>query len=638
MSNKIWDDKSTDLTLNGPSISISSDTSANISLVAPNGQTGGGVTDQTSVTFSVTGVSTFPDGTNADGGLSYQWYEISDGAIGVSTRFTGAGTSTLTLSHALSPEDNGNQYYSRITFTPDNVSSGGTSGNILNNFVESTPVAISVAPELFISAGITTATVSVNQEASFSCLGGINRDKVSSYDTNQESGINYQWYFDGNSLSDGTLEVQTPATTVTKTYGVGDHTLIIPDDALNVTVRVVGGAGGSGGNDAGSNGGSGGQGRIGKFSLPNGGRKLTINVGDRGGNGAGGGNAAGGSGGSSPVSKGGKGGNSGGTGASGAGGGGAGGVFIFDSVSNGYIIAAGGGGGAAGGSLNQGNAPSGNNAGDWQSVSSISGITNGSDGSQPGGDGGGGGGGGGGYRGGSGGSGGSDKSGGGGGGPCFSADTRVLMWPAPTVSFGDLVERPISEIKVGDYVINKDRTSKNKVTFIEEHNPSLKDPDLYSPKENIPPFATTNHPLFVDGEWVAVDVDLYPWLGKQRPLRDANIEETGSRKLYNLWLSGDGTYNVNGFGTHSIMFDGGFMKNCFAQGLLTHDEVMSLMRSYTYEQTDLVTGAFLLNKLLGKINFKLLNKFVIYCIRGNDTSKRKKIIHKIMKLLQRRFK
>ena len=61
--------------------------------------------------FSGTGVSTFPDGTSADGGLSYQWYEINDGAIGVSTRFTGAGTSTLTLSHGLSPEDNGNQYF-----------------------------------------------------------------------------------------------------------------------------------------------------------------------------------------------------------------------------------------------------------------------------------------------------------------------------------------------------------------------------------------------------------------------------------------------------------------------------------------------------------------------------------------------
>ena len=316
MSNKIWDDKSTDLTLNGPKVAISVDTSANISLVAPNGQTGGGVTDQTSVTFSVTGVSTFPDGTNADGGLSYQWYEINDGALGISTRYAGAGTSTLTISHALSPEDNGNQYYNRVTFTPDNVSVGGTSGNILNNFVESTPVAISVAPELFISAGITTSTVATNQEASFSCRGGINRDKVSSYDDNQENSIAYQWYLDGSAISDGTVQKQTSATSVTRSYGVGNHTLILPDDATNVTIRVVGGAGGRGANDSSAGGGGGGQGRIGKFSLGDGGRRLTLNVGGRGGNGSTAGNAAGGSGGSSPVSEGGRGGNSGSRGSS----------------------------------------------------------------------------------------------------------------------------------------------------------------------------------------------------------------------------------------------------------------------------------------------------------------------------------
>ena len=236
------------------------DSSANLCLVAPNGETGGGVTDQTSVTFSVTGVSTFADGTNADGGLSYQWYEINDGALGISTRYAGAGTSTLTISHTLSPEDNGNQYYNRVTFTPDNVSVGGTSGNILNNFVESTPVAISVAPELFISAGITTATVSVNQEASFSCLGGINRDKVSSYDDNQENSIAYQWYLDGSAISDGTVQKQTSASSITRNYGVGNHTLILPDDATNVTIRVVGGAGGRGANDSSAGGGGGGRG------------------------------------------------------------------------------------------------------------------------------------------------------------------------------------------------------------------------------------------------------------------------------------------------------------------------------------------------------------------------------------------
>ena len=637
MSNKIWDDKSTDLTLNGPRISISSDTSSNISLVAPNGQTGGGVTDQTSVTFSVTGVTTFPDGTNADGGLSYEWYEISDGAIGVSTRFTGAGTSTLTLSHALSPEDHGNQYYSRITFTPDNVSSGGTSGNTLNSFVESTPVSISVAPELFISAGITTATVSVNQEASFSCLGGINRDKLSSYDDGQESSIQYQWYLDGSALSDGTLQKQTAATRITKTYGVGNHTLILPDDAQDIEIRVVGGAGGSGGNDSGSGGGGGGQGRIGKFSIPNGGRKLTLNVGGRGGNGSSGGNASGGSGGSSPVSSGGRGGNSGSRGSSGAGGGGAGGVFVFDSVTDGYIIAAGGGGGAAGGSWDCGGAPSGQNAGNWQSVGSISGITNGSNGSQSGGDGGGGGGGGGGYRGGSGGGGGSD-CGGGGGGDCFTGITMITLESKVEID-GQVkkvyYEKPISEIKVGDYVVNKDKTQTNKVEFIEKLEKT--DWDLYTPTLDTDPFATINHPLWVDGEWVAVDVDLYPWIEKLRPLRDAKTEPVGDQIVYNLWVTGDGTYIANGYGAHSIIFDGGFMKNAYHDGILSYDQVIKMYRKYAYSKKDLLTGAFILNRFLGKLNFKMLNRLVAFFMLAPEGSKRLNVTHKLMKFLQRGY-
>tara|TARA_B100001778_G_scaffold294732_1_gene266558 strand:+ start:16 stop:1932 length:1917 start_codon:yes stop_codon:yes gene_type:complete len=635
MSNKIWDDKSTDLTLNGPKVAISADTSANISLVAPNGQTGGGVTDQTSVIFSVTGVSTFADGTTADGGLTYQWYEINDGALGISTRYAGAGTSTLTLSHALSPEDNGNQYYSRISFTPDNVSAGGTSGNILNDFVDSTPVAISVAPELFISAGITTATVSVNQEASFSCLGGINRDKISSYDDGQENDISYQWYLDGSALSNGTTQRQTAATRITRTFGAGNHTLILPDDAQDVTIRIVGGAGGSGGNDSGSSGGGGGQGRIGKFSIPNGGRRLTLNVGGRGGNGSSGGNASGGSGGSSPVSSGGRGGNSGNGGSSGAGGGGAGGVFVFDSVTDGYIIAGGGGGGAAGGSWDCGGAPSGENAGDWQSVGSISGITNGSNGSQSGGDGGGGGGGGGGYRGGSGGGGGSD-CGGGGGGDCFTDITMITL--ESNVEIDGQVkkvyyEKPISEIKVGDYVVNKEKTQTNKVEFIEKLEKT--DWDLYTPSDDVDPFATINHPLWVDGEWVAVDVDLYPWIEKLRPLRDAKTEPVGDRIVYNLWVSGDGTYIANGYGAHSIIFDGGFMKNAYHDEILSYNQVITMYRKYAYSKKDLLTGAFILNRFLGKLNFKLLNRLVAFFMLAPEGSKRLSVTHKLMKFLQR---
>ena len=655
MSNKIWDDKFTDLTLNGPKITVSSDTSANINLVAPNGQTGGGVTDQTSVTFSVTGVSTFADGTNADGGISYEWREINDGALGVSTRFTGAGTSSLTFTHLLSPEDNGKQYFNRMSFTPDNVSAGGTSGIALNNFIDSTPVSITIAPELFISAGVTTSTVTVNQNANFSCLGGINRDKISSFDDNQENNIRYQWYLDGDAVSDGTVQKQSAASLVTKTFGIGDHTLVIPGDAEEVQIRVVAGAGGRGGNDSGSSGGSGGQGRIGKFSLPDGGRTLTINVGGRGGDGTSAGNAGGGSGGSSPVSKGGNGGNSGNSGSSGSGGGGAGGVFIFDSVSNEYLIAAGGGGGAGGGSLNQGNTEAGGNGGNWQEVSVISGITNGGDGSKPGGDGGGGGGGGGGYRGAAGGSAGSDKP-----SPrrrrCFTGDTLVMMAnntkinvEGPTIpnsnrgsyNPSEIIEKPISEVKVGDHVMNKDMKSSNKVVFLETHAAGI-DPDenLYSPNDKLKPFATENHPLYINGHWVAVDHKFAPWMEKYniQEIKDPILEKCGFQKLYNLWVDGDGTYIVNKIGTHSGLYDGGWMRQVWEQGLMSHEDVIKFIYEYSREKYELMHGAFLLSRLMGKFNNKLLNRFGVYMIKCDDSCIRKKISEFIMKLLQRRFK
>jgi hypothetical protein len=208
------------------------------------------------------------------------------------------------------------------------------------------------------------------------------------------------------------------------------------------------------------------------------------------------------------------------------------------------------------------------------------------------------------------------------------------MSPDGTV-IADLTERSMCKIKIGDYVVNKDRTATNKVTFIEEHAASEKNPDLFSPNEKIPPFATINHPLFVDGEWVAVDVDTHPWLEKPKPLRDVNLENAGTRDLYNLWVTGDGTYIVNGYGTHSIMHDGGFMKNCFVQGLMNHDEVMKLMREYTHEKTDLMVGAFLLNRICGRLPW--FTKVVLNFMNANDKSLRKKIVHYLMKTLQKKY-
>ena len=67
------------------------------------------------------------------------------------------------------------------------------------------------------------------------------------------------------------------------------------------------------------------------------------------------------------------------------------------------------------------------------------------------------------------------------------------------------------------------------------------------------------------------------------------------------------------------------------------DEVMKLMRSYTYGRTDLLIGSFLLNRILGNFNFKLLNKLILNFINADDQSKRKKIMHWLMKFLQNRY-
>ena len=642
MSNKIWDEKTTDFPLNGPEMSITTDTTRSVTNVAPNGQTGG--SESTSVSFTGVATCTFDSGAATDGRIVYQWYENGVGPVGVSTRWSGESTDTLTINYALSPEDNGKQYYFQASYVPgavDGDTYSGSSGEPLSEPVSSTPATLNVLPELFIASGITSSTVSVDTNTTFSCLGGINADKISSYDTSQENDITYQWYVDGSSVTDGTRQTTVSATTFTNTYGVGNHSITLPDDATNVTLNVTGAAGGSAGGDAGGAGGGSGEGRTGKFSIADGARVLTINVGGRGGNGGHhSGNAPGGSAGDTSVSggDGGRGGNSGQRGRSGAGGGGAAGVYVYDSVSAGYIIAAGGGGGGGGGAHNCGTGEEGSNGGGWQSVSgSLTGFGNGANGTNMGGgDGAGGGGGGGGYRGGSGGgSQGDCGGGGGGGGGCFTSETFVVMGGS-TVS--NIIQKPISEIKVGDYVMNKDMSSENKVLFLETHASGvLRDENLYSPTEDFKPFATEYHGFYIDRQWVAVDTEFFPWMKHLniQKVENPQIEKVGLRELHNLWVSGDGTYMANGLGTHSGLYDGGWMRQCWEQGLLTHEEVMKFVYEYGLEKYHLMYGAYLCVKILGKFNSKLLNRFGVYMMKADDSTLRKKIAEGTMKILQK---
>ena len=138
---------------------------------------------------------------------------------------------------------------------------------------------------------------------------------------------------------------------------------------------------------------------------------------------------------------------------------------------------------------------------------------------------------------------------------------------------------------------------------------------------------------FVDGEWIAVKTNYFPWLEKNKPVTNPIIKSLGDRELYNLWVTGDGTYTVNGYGTHSILYDGGFMRNSFDQNIIDHGGVMKILEQYVYYNKNLIYGSFLFNRLIGKINLKWLNKLCVNFLNADDNSKRKKLAHFVMRVL-----
>ena len=741
MTTKIWDDVFTGLDLNGPKLSIVTDTFSHVEddestaqshVCASGPRTGEG---RRTIAFTGLATATFPAGSNPsfDGTVEYQWYKIAlDGTetkLGPSTTYNGETTSNLVLFYVDSPAQNGERYFFEADYKPrayGEVGSGKSTPNAINEPLRSTPATLNVKPTLEITAGVSTSIVTADNQTSFSVVASMDRGTNPSAD----SQIQYQWCLDGDcNITDGVRETQSVANQIVKefSYTGGTQSLVIPDDATNVRIKVEAGAGGPGGSDSNGVGGNGGLGRYGTFSLADGGRTLTIDIGNRGGSGGssrkGDGGGTAGTGGPKGA---GRGGHAGTSGSSGAGGGGADGIYIQDSISGTYIIAAGGGAGGGGGSLNRNCITDGTADGKvFQSIDGgLSGFNGPFDGEDRGAvNGGGGGGGANGYRAGAGGRAGTDnppppppppppvpppppeptpprpvptpvrfgrrvnrvvptptpvrvgrrinrrvnrrsdryippppqrvpappdrrgrrsgrsrrrrrrrrRRGGG----CFTEETMVLMrnpWVLSGSGKGAFYEKAISDVVIGDYVSSIDKTTANEVVFIEKHDKSM-NWKLYSPDPDMKPFATINHMVKKDGEWVAVDNELYPWLDVCQKLEDTLVAELKGESVYNLWVTGDGTYNVNGYGTHSIMFDGGFMRNAYDQRVITYKDVLNLMKEFTVKKKEVLHGAFLVNKIFGKVNFPIANKLFAYILLADDETLRKKLVLVLMKVL-----
>jgi hypothetical protein len=80
----------------------------------------------------------------------------------------------------------------------------------------------------------------------------------------------------------------------------------------------------------------------------------------------------------------------------------------------------------------------------------------------------------------------------------------------------------------------------------------------------------------------------------------ANTVEVENAKMYNLLVDGDGTYQVNGIGTTSVIGDGGAIVKLHDQGLMTRENVISTIKGYHDKGGHALKLWYLGNILFGK--------------------------------------
>lgn len=444
--------KQTTLDLNGPILSFTTN------------PVGVATTSSGSVTLTGIATATFPTQTPANpavatGSISYRWYEVGVGALSDGTNIAGSATTSLTLTNLTSPTSNQRKFYLSADYipsayqssTPVTVGTARSTGNAINEPINSGVGTVTVYPLLEIIGQPSNRNVLINNNTTFTVNAGLT-------DPLFNDGLTtYQWYLNGVAINDGTIDTSSSTTNIINDIYYysdsanfsSDGNITLPATSYDVVVTIGGAAGAGGGSDAGGPGGGGGDARVGRFNLPGGARNLNFRIGRRGGGGGSGTSCCHGGGGSSSIAPGGRGGNTGGSGWSGGGGGGGGASGV---VQDGLLLmVAAGGGGGGGGSWNVGgfggNTYSPGISGDpygFEATTSTINTSSGSSGADKGGDGGGGGGGGGGAFGGGGGYAGQDNgnsaAGGQGGRSKYRSDIISLnsQWQNSGDGFGSI--------------------------------------------------------------------------------------------------------------------------------------------------------------------------------------------------------
>jgi hypothetical protein len=224
--------KQTTLDLNGPILSFIQQPVGVSSAGVGVGSTGGGT-----VTFVGIATATFTtvDGTPTNlatntGSIAYQWYEEGVGALSDSTYVTGTATTTFTLLNLTTPTDNQRKFYLEadyiasaygLTGVAVAVGSARSTGNAINEPLNSNTATVTVLPLITITSQPGVATVTEGFSTNFSV------DAILSDST--FGSLSYQWQLNQQNLSDNDL-----------VQGASGETLTITSSTVGIsTVRAI---------------------------------------------------------------------------------------------------------------------------------------------------------------------------------------------------------------------------------------------------------------------------------------------------------------------------------------------------------------------------------------------------------------
>ena len=170
MEGQIFKDINTELDLNGPYLSFTTDPSSQ--------------TTASPGTISYIGIATVSYGASVSspeniGTLSYQWYETGYGAVATSSTITGTATTALTLTQ-LNYNDDGREFYLEASYDASAYGTGlitaGTArstGNALNAPLTSDTAKLSIGPYIVILQQPVSSTTAINNDARFNVLASI---------------------------------------------------------------------------------------------------------------------------------------------------------------------------------------------------------------------------------------------------------------------------------------------------------------------------------------------------------------------------------------------------------------------------------------------------------------------------------